>query len=63
MLLPVLAGTARLAFVAVGGVAALNLMPSLTSLFAVVACGLAVLGVLTALAVFKATWEQRQAKG
>jgi Na+-driven multidrug efflux pump len=62
VLLPVLAGTARLAFVGIGGIVVLSVAPSLAALFAIVACGLAVFGALTALAVFRARWERESVK-
>ena len=52
VLLPVLAGTARLAIVIVGGALAL----SLQGIFAVIAAGITVLGALTMLIVFRARW-------
>jgi hypothetical protein len=51
-----LAGTARLTLVAVGGIAVVTLAGSLTALFAVVACGLGVFGGLTAIAVYGGAW-------
>jgi Na+-driven multidrug efflux pump len=62
VLLPVLAGTARLAFVGIGGIVVLHVAPSLAAIFAIVASGLAIFGVLTALAVFRARWERHRAK-
>ena len=52
VLLPVLAGTARLAIVIVGGALAL----SLQGIFAVIAAGITILGALTMLIVFRARW-------
>jgi hypothetical protein len=56
MLLPMLAGTARLGLVAAGGVLVVELGGSLTVLFVVVACGLAVFGALTATSVYTGAW-------
>jgi putative MATE family efflux protein len=56
MLLPMLAGTARLAVVAVGGLAVLKLAGTLGALFAVIASGLVLFGTLTALAVYRGSW-------
>jgi putative MATE family efflux protein len=53
VLLPVLAGTARLAIVIAGGALAL----SLQGIFAVIAAGIAVYGALTILVVFLARWD------
>jgi putative MATE family efflux protein len=53
VMLPVLAGTARLAIVIVGGVA----VASLQGIFAVIAAGLAAYGVLTMFTVMRARWE------
>ena len=53
VLLPVLAGTARLAIVIAGGALAL----SLHGIFAVIAAGIAVYGAFSMLAVFRARWE------
>jgi Na+-driven multidrug efflux pump len=63
MLLPVLAGTARLAFVALGGMLVLYFGGSLAALFAVIAGGLAVFGGLTALAVYQARWADSRHSG
>jgi putative MATE family efflux protein len=52
VMLPVLAGTARLALVIVGGA----LATSLQGIFAVIAAGMAVFGLLTMLIVFRARW-------
>jgi putative MATE family efflux protein len=56
VLLPILAGTARLVFVALGGVVVLELAALLGAVFAVIACGLALFGILTGLAVYRSTW-------
>jgi len=53
VLLPVLAGTARLAIVIVGGALAV----SLQGIFTAIAAGLAVFGALTMLIVFRARWD------
>ncbi len=58
MLKPVLAGTARLLLVVGGGVLVMQFNGPLTALFAVIALGLAVLGGLTAWAVYKARWAR-----
>jgi prolipoprotein diacylglyceryltransferase len=63
MLLPVLAGTARLAFVALGGMLVLYCAGSLAALFGVIAGGLAVFGGLTALAVYQAHWTDSRHSG
>jgi putative MATE family efflux protein len=59
MLLPMLAGTARLAIVAAGGYLAVWLASSLAALFVVIACGLAVFGGLTAAAIYRGAWDTR----
>ena len=56
MVLPVLAGTARLLVVVAGGAMVVALSGTLPALFAVIAGGLALFGGLTALAVYKAAW-------
>jgi len=58
MLKPALAGTARLVLVVAGGALVMQLGGPLAALFAVIALGLAVLGGLTAYAVYKARWER-----
>jgi len=58
MLLPVLAGTARLALVVAGGALVMRLGGPLAALFAVIALGLAVFGGLTSFAVYKARWAR-----
>ena len=62
VLLPILAGTARLSIVAVGGFIVVRLAAPLAALFAVIACGLALFGLLTALAVYRSTWRARDAR-
>jgi Na+-driven multidrug efflux pump len=59
VLLPILSGTARLVFVGVGGFIVLELAAPLDGLFAVIACGLALFGAFTALAVYRARWERQ----
>jgi putative MATE family efflux protein len=56
MVLPVLAGTARLLVVVAGGAMVVALSGTLPALFAVIAGGLALFGALTALAVSKSAW-------
>jgi len=58
MLKPVLAGTARLVLVVAGGMLVMQLGGPLAALFAVIAFGLSVLGVLTAYSVYKARWAR-----
>lgn len=62
MLLPMLAGTARLALVAAGGIMVVKLAGPLTALFVVVACGLGVFGGLTAIAVYSGAWGVQPAR-
>ncbi|HYT46898.1 MAG TPA: MATE family efflux transporter, partial [Burkholderiales bacterium] len=54
--LPMLSGTARLAVVAAGGLMVIHAGAPLAMLFAVIACGIALFGALTAAAVYKAPW-------
>jgi Na+-driven multidrug efflux pump len=54
--LPILSGTARLAVVAAGGLIVIHAGAPLAMLFAVIACGIALYGALTAAAVYKAPW-------
>jgi Na+-driven multidrug efflux pump len=56
ILLPMLAGTARLAVVVTGGLIVLKFALPLPGLFAVIAIGLVTLGLLTALAVLRTPW-------
>jgi putative MATE family efflux protein len=56
MLMPMLANTARLVLVAAGGALVMHLGGPLWALFAVIALGLAVVGGLTGLVVYKARW-------
>ena len=56
VLWPVLAGTARLVVVVVGGIVAVSLGAPLVALFAVIALGLAIFGGLTAWFVARANW-------
>jgi putative MATE family efflux protein len=58
MLLPVLAGTARLALVVAGGALVMRFGGPLAVLFAVIALGLSVFGGLTSYTVFKARWTR-----
>jgi putative MATE family efflux protein len=58
MVLPVLAGTARLVLVVAGGAMVMQLGGPLAALFAVVALGLTVFGSLTSYAVYKARWAR-----
>ena len=58
MLLPVLAGTARLALVVAGGALVMRLGGPLAALFAVIALGLTAFGGLTSFAVYKARWAR-----
>jgi hypothetical protein len=53
---PVLAGTARLAAVLAGGWFAATVLGSLTAVFAAIALGLALLGILTMAAVHRTPW-------
>jgi Na+-driven multidrug efflux pump len=57
---PMLAGTARLALVTLGGLIVVNAAAPLAALFAVIACGIALFGALTGAAVYKASWEPRR---
>jgi putative MATE family efflux protein len=56
VLWPVLAGTARLAVVVIGGIAAASLGAPLVALFALIALGMAVFGGLTSWFVARAHW-------
>lgn len=56
VVLPVLAGTVRLLVVLAGGILVLRLGGALGALFAVIACGIALFGILTGLAVYRARW-------
>jgi putative MATE family efflux protein len=58
MLLPVLAGTARLLLVVAGGALVMHLGGPLAALFGVIALGLTAFGGLTSLAVYKARWAR-----
>jgi Na+-driven multidrug efflux pump len=58
ILLPMLAGTARLLVVVLGGLIVFALDASLGWLFAVIAIGLTTLGTLTALAVHRTAWQK-----
>jgi putative MATE family efflux protein len=58
VLMPVLAGTARLLLVVAGGVLVMQFGGPLAALFAVIAFGLTVFGGLTAYAVHKARWSR-----
>jgi putative MATE family efflux protein len=58
MLLPVLAGTARLLLVVAGGALVMHLGGPLAALFSVIALGLTAFGGLTSLAVYKARWAR-----
>ena len=58
MLMPVLAGTARLVLVVSGGMLVMQFGGPLAALFAVIALGLSVLGGLTAYSVYKARWSR-----
>src|SRR5438445_392006 len=55
--LPILAGTARLAVVAAGGLIVVQAGAPLAALFGVIAFGIALFGALTGAAVYRATWE------
>jgi Na+-driven multidrug efflux pump len=57
VLWPVLAGTARLAVVVIGGLAAASLGAPLAALFALIALGMAVFGGLTSWFVARAQWS------
>ena len=59
MVLPVLAGTARLVLVVAGGALVMQLAGPLGALFGVIALGLAVFGLLTAYVVYRARWARR----
>jgi putative MATE family efflux protein len=56
VLLPILAGTARLIVVAAGGLAVTAFAGSLAGLFAVIACGIVLFGAATGLVVFRSAW-------
>jgi Na+-driven multidrug efflux pump len=56
MLMPMLANTARLLLVATGGALVMQFGGPLWALFAVIALGLSVVGGLTGLVVYKASW-------
>ena len=58
ILLPMLAGTARLLVVLIGGVSVLKLAVPLGFLFAVIALGLTTLGALTSFAVYRTSWQR-----
>jgi putative MATE family efflux protein len=58
--LPILAGTARLAIVAAGGLIVVQAGAPLAALFAVIASGIALFGALAGAAVYKASWEPRR---
>jgi hypothetical protein len=58
ILLPMLAGTARLLVVLLGGMIMLALAAPLGWLFGVIALGLTTLGTLTALAVWRTSWQK-----
>ncbi|HUN68258.1 MAG TPA: MATE family efflux transporter, partial [Burkholderiales bacterium] len=58
VLLPVLAGTARLVLVVAGGTLVVLTGGPLWALFATIGLGLAVLGGLTAYFVHRARWER-----
>jgi Na+-driven multidrug efflux pump len=58
ILLPMLAGTARLLVVLLGGILVVKLAAPLGWLFAVIAVGLTALGTLTALAVQRTSWQK-----
>ncbi len=58
VLMPVLAGTARLVLVAAGGALVMQLAGPLAALFAVIALGLTVFGGLTGYVVHKARWAR-----
>jgi putative MATE family efflux protein len=56
VLWPVLAGTARLAVVVIGGIVAVSLGAPLVALFALIALGMAIFGGLTSWFVARARW-------
>lgn len=56
VLMPVLAGTARLAAVVGGGIVAVKVFGSLAALFGVIALGLTLLGGITAWSVYRTPW-------
>ena len=58
MIKPVLAGTARLAWVAAGGALVMQLGGPLAALFVVIALGLTLFGGLTGYVVYKARWAR-----
>jgi len=58
ILLPMLSGTVRLLIVVLGGVIVVKLDAPLGWLFAVIALGLATLGTLTSLAVYRTPWQK-----
>jgi len=58
ILLPMLAGTARLLVVLIGGVSVLKLAVPLGFLFAVIALGLTTLGALTSFVVYRTSWQR-----
>jgi putative MATE family efflux protein len=58
IVLPMLAGTARLLFVVAGGLLVVHFGGPPAALFAVIAGGLCLLGALTALAVWRTPWER-----
>jgi Na+-driven multidrug efflux pump len=58
ILLPMLAGTARLLVVVLGGMILLALAAPLGWFFGVIALGLTTLGTLTALAVWRTSWQK-----
>ncbi len=58
VLLPVLAGTARLVVVVAGGVLALKVFASLASLFGAIAFGMLLLGTITAWSVYRTSWNR-----
>jgi Na+-driven multidrug efflux pump len=59
VVLPVLAGTARLVLIVVGGFALLAAGAGLDAIFALIAVGMFVLGTLAALAVHRTSWAAR----
>jgi len=61
VLWPVLAGTARLAVVVIGGIVAASLGAPLVALFALIALGMALFGGLTAWFVARARWGAERA--
>ncbi|MSQ54500.1 MAG: MATE family efflux transporter [Betaproteobacteria bacterium] len=56
VMLPVLAGTARLVAVVAGGVLAVNVFGSIAGLFGAIAVGLLLLGTITAWSVYRTPW-------